>query len=98
MTRLFLRCAVVGCPRTRGARKCDRVPIERQVAESWWFICAEHWRPIGASTRRRHRLAQSALEKAEASGVVPPGVLAEAREASRLVIAEATEFAMGFTA
>ena len=94
----FLRCAVVGCPRIRGARKGDKVPMEHQVVEGWWFVCAEHWRPVRASTRRRHRLAQAALEKAETAGVVRHPLVEEAREASRLVIAEATELAMGISA
>ena len=94
----FLRCAVVGCPRIRGAHKHDKVPIERQVAEGWWFICADHWRPVRGATRQRKRAAQAAFEKAEASGVMSPGVLEEFREASRLVIAEATELAMGISA
>ena len=94
----IIRCAVVGCPRIRVARKGDKVPIERQVAEGWWFICAEHWRPVRVSTRRRHRVAQAALEKAEAANEVRLCLINEAQETSRLVIAEATELAMGISA
>ena len=98
MTKPFLRCAVVGCPRIRGARKNDNVPMERQVVEGWWWICGEHWRPVRTATRQRHRAAQAALEKAEAANEMRLSLINEAEEASRAVIAEATELAMGISA
>jgi hypothetical protein len=93
--RRWLTCEVPFCLHKRGRRKG-----EAELTDDTLWICAEHWKMVPAQLRRRMRLLDRLVKKAEAKGA--PFLVARFRhqrhtlwlEARRLAI----EIAAGITA